>query len=116
MQVYRFILLMKYHYQTQRDARGIPKVCKREFAILRTCTQIYNEAIEVWRYENIWVHTQVPATVVRLLKFDHIRNVSQIGIAATTPPTLSIRLECPRWKDDEVYTMLELPENLDIVR
>ncbi|MCJ1389438.1 hypothetical protein MMC18_002295 [Xylographa bjoerkii] len=116
MQVYRFILLTMHHYQEQRDFHGVPNVCKREFGILQACKQIHNEAIEIWRYENTWIHIEIPETAVQLLTFDQIRTSSQRGIISTSPPTLIIRLECPRWKNDEIYTVLEIPETLDIVR
>ncbi|MCJ1433315.1 hypothetical protein MMC27_002674 [Xylographa pallens] len=116
MQVYRFILLTMHHYREQRDSHGIPNICKRELAILQTCKQIHNEAIEIWRYENSWIHIEMPETAVQLLAFDYIRDSSQRGISLTTPPTLSIRLECPRWKDDTIYTVLDSPESLEIVR
>ena len=116
MQVYRFILLTMYHYQEQRDSHGVPNICKGELAILQTCKQIHNEAIDIWRYENTWIHIEIPETAVQLAGFSYIRDSSQRGISLTTPPTLSIRLECPRWKDDKIYTVLELPESVDIVR
>ncbi|MCJ1284006.1 hypothetical protein MMC26_003337 [Xylographa opegraphella] len=116
MQVYRFILLTMHHFQDQRDSYSVPITCKREFAILQACKQIHDEAIEIWLYENTWIHVEIPETIVRLLSFDYMRLSSQRGISATTPPTLSIRLECPRWKDDKIYTVLDLPESLDIVR
>ncbi|MCJ1380010.1 hypothetical protein MMC17_003113 [Xylographa soralifera] len=116
MQVYRLILLTLHHYQEERDSYGVATICKRELAILRTCKQIHNEAIEIWRYENTWIHIEIPETAVQLLAFDYIRSSSQRGISLTNTPTLSIRLECPRWKDDKVYTVLEVPESLNIVR
>ena len=115
MQVFQLILLTIYDYPERRDSYGVPLVCKRELAILQTCEQIYNEAVDIWRYENIWIHVEMPETAVRLLKLDYIRHSSQRGIGVTTPPTLIVRLDCPRWKDDSIYTVLDVPESLVIV-
>ncbi|MCJ1402737.1 hypothetical protein MMC11_005958 [Xylographa trunciseda] len=117
IQVYRFMLLTTYDHQWRRlDFWGVPNICKRELAILQTCKQIHSEATEIWRYENTWIHVELPETAALLLHLDRVEIASQRGIISTTPPTLKIRLESPRWKNDKVYTLLGLPESLDMVR